>query len=142
MSAHRRRPRGEHLPATKTHDDTVESSGQNTPREQTPDQHGAEDYKLVHKKHLLGLKKKTHVKGTKRRTAWIFILGGLFGLLMAAFFANHNELLDLAALADIDFQPLMDVLPAGFLSEAKEFQVCSISECADQSLLNLCLNVY
>lgn len=119
MNTFRRRPGGRPSP----HDDThVDSSGQNTPiRESTPD---ADGYKLVHETHLNKLKQfRKNVKGNKRRTAWIFGLGGLFGLLLAAFFANQNDLLDLAALGDIDFQGLMDVLPATFLREAKQFQV-------------------
>jgi phospholipid:diacylglycerol acyltransferase len=117
MSVLRRRPRGE----PSLNDDTVDSSSQNTPGDETPD---GDEHVLVPKKHLHHLQTKPkHTKGAKRRTAWIFVLGGLFGLIVAGFFANRNELLDLAALGEIDFQPLMDVLPAGFLREAKEFQV-------------------
>jgi len=68
-------------------------------------------------------------KGTKRRFAWVFILGGLFGLVLAAYLANQNDLIDLAALSDLplNIEPLLDVLPAGFLNDAREFQVHPLS---------------
>jgi phospholipid:diacylglycerol acyltransferase len=92
------------------------SNGNSTPE--------SEDLTLVPSKHLHGLKEENRrVKGTKRRNAWIFALGGLFGLLLAGFLASNNDLIDIASLADIHLDQLMDVLPAGLINEAKEFQV-------------------
>ncbi|KAI9722842.1 MAG: hypothetical protein M1828_004408 [Chrysothrix sp. TS-e1954] len=61
-------------------------------------------------------------KGSKRRIAWIFGLGGLFGILVALYFAGNNEMIDLAMLKDMNFESLMDVLPASFISDAQELQ--------------------
>jgi phospholipid:diacylglycerol acyltransferase len=64
------------------------------------------------------------VKGTKRRIAWIFALGGLFGLLLAGVLANNNDWVDIASsFTDLNLDQLLDVLPAGFINEAKQFQV-------------------
>jgi phospholipid:diacylglycerol acyltransferase len=90
----------------------------NHSRDDTPDREV-----LVSTKHLRTLQNQTSPKGTKRRYAWIFTLGGLFGLVLAAFFANNNDLIDLAALGDFNLEPLLDVLPSGLIRDAKEFQV-------------------
>jgi phospholipid:diacylglycerol acyltransferase len=75
-------------------------------------------------KHLHNINEENkRVKGTKRRNAWIFALGGLFGLVLAGFLASNNDLIDIAGLADINLDQIMDVLPLGLLNEAKEFQV-------------------
>jgi phospholipid:diacylglycerol acyltransferase len=84
-----------------------------------------EDYRLVSRKHLDSLKKSP--RSSKRRNAWIFTLGGIFGLVVAAFFANNSDLIDLASLGDINFDGLLDVLPAGLINDAKEFQVRQVS---------------
>lgn len=62
-------------------------------------------------------------KGSKRQKAWIFGLGGIFGLVVAAMFANQNQMLDLAAFQDLNLESIIDVLPAGILRDAKDFQV-------------------
>jgi hypothetical protein len=58
--------------------------------------------------------------GSKRRHAWVFVLGGIFGVLLAAFLAKNNDLIDLAGL---NLEGIVDVLPAGFMSDLYEFQV-------------------
>lgn len=65
-------------------------------------------------------------KGTatsKRRSFWTFALGGFFGIAVAIFFIGHNEIIDFAGMQDFSLDSLLDVLPAGMLREAKEFQV-------------------
>ncbi|KAF2402270.1 Phospholipid:diacylglycerol acyltransferase [Trichodelitschia bisporula] len=52
----------------------------------------------------------------------MFICGGLFGICVAAFFVGNSDLLDLTALADMNLESILDVLPAGMIREAKEFQ--------------------
>jgi phospholipid:diacylglycerol acyltransferase len=71
-------------------------------------------------------------KGSKRQKAWIFGLGGIFGIVIAALFANQNQMLDLAMLQDLNLESIMDVLPAGFMREARDFQVsqCDIGKLA------------
>jgi phospholipid:diacylglycerol acyltransferase len=59
----------------------------------------------------------------KRRYSFIFLLGGLFGICVALFFANHNEVISLDALLDLNLDALIDVIPQGILRDAKEFTV-------------------
>jgi hypothetical protein len=59
----------------------------------------------------------------KRRHGLIFLLGGLFGIFVAGFFANQNELINLDALRDLNLDALIDVIPQGILRDAKEFTV-------------------
>ncbi|KAF2670994.1 Phospholipid:diacylglycerol acyltransferase [Microthyrium microscopicum] len=100
-----------------------DSSQEDSPRPITPEGDAGRDYKLVPAKHLSALKiKRNSSKGNKRRFAWVFILGGLFGLLVAAYFANNSDLIDIASFADLSLEPLLDVLPSAFLKEAREFQ--------------------
>lgn len=67
--------------------------------------------------------KHKHAKGRKRRNAWVFGLGGLFGVLAAGFFAGKNDLMDLAALQSMNLDSIFDVLPAGLLRDAQALQV-------------------
>lgn len=60
----------------------------------------------------------------KRRNSFIFLLGGLFGIFVAIFFANQNDVISLDALMDLNLDALIDVMPQGLLSDAKEFTVC------------------
>lgn len=80
--------------------------------------------------HILGDKKLETLikkpKGGKRRTAWIFALGGIFGLAIAAFLVGPNDYLDLTMFQDLNMDAIFDVLPAGMLSEAKDFQVSDL----------------
>lgn len=62
----------------------------------------------------------------KRRTGLIFALGGLFGIVLAAFFADKNDVIrfsGLAELADLHLEGLSNVLPAGMVREAKDRSV-------------------
>jgi hypothetical protein len=68
--------------------------------------------------------KSPNAKGTKRRNAWVFGLGGLFGVAVAAFFAQSNEMLDLPALPELHLESILEALPAGFMQDARSFQVC------------------
>ena len=104
---------------------SAESSAEQT-RESSPaspHDSGVSELRLVTKQHLDGIttiaRKKT---GGKRRLAWYFSLGGLFGIFVAAFFVGNTDLLDLAALVDLNLESLLDVLPRGIVDEAKEFQ--------------------
>jgi phospholipid:diacylglycerol acyltransferase len=98
----------------------VGSSPSDPPREETPD--SEEDNRVVPAKKLHGLAKK-HGRGSKRRTAWIFVLGGIFGIVVAVLFVGHNEMIDLVGLQDFNLDSIMDVIPAGILSDAKQLQV-------------------
>ena len=62
-------------------------------------------------------------KTRKRRNGFIFALGGLFGILVAGFFAQKSDLIDLPELGDLSMDSLMDVLPANFMKEARDLAV-------------------
>lgn len=62
-------------------------------------------------------------KSSKRRNAWIFGLGGLFGLVLALFVAGNNDVIDLSHLRDMNLEGLFDILPAGVVKDAQELQV-------------------
>ncbi|KAL1995078.1 hypothetical protein VTN49DRAFT_1265 [Thermomyces lanuginosus] len=57
----------------------------------------------------------------KRRHSFVFLLGGLFGVFVALFFANQNEVINLDVLADLNLDALIDVMPQGFISDALAF---------------------
>lgn len=65
---------------------------------------------------------------TKRRTTLIFGLGGLFGIVVAALFAQQHDVINLEGLVDFNLESLMDVIPAGIVKDAKDITVrCSPS---------------
>ncbi|XMA14531.1 hypothetical protein WAI453_007322 [Rhynchosporium graminicola] len=59
----------------------------------------------------------------KRRNGFIFALGGLFGILVAGFFAGRNDLIDIPAFGDLSMDSMMDILPAGFVKDARDLAV-------------------
>ena len=79
-----------------------------------------EESRLVPVSKLRKLKWKT----SKRRNGLIFGLGGLFGLVVAAFFAQQQEVVNLNGLLDLNLESLLDVIPAGIVNEAKDITVC------------------
>lgn len=60
---------------------------------------------------------------SKRRNGLIFALGGLFGIFIAVFFANQQEVISLESLLDLNLDTLIDVIPQGIMRDAKEFSV-------------------
>ena len=62
-------------------------------------------------------------KRSKRKQWIIFGLGGLFGIIMAAFFANKHEVINLEGLVDFNLDSLIDVIPAGIINDAKDITV-------------------
>ena len=90
------------------------------------------EYKVVPKPVLDKLRKdvkQVRRKGTRRRTVWIFVLGGIFGIFVAGFFASNNGSLDrlvqMAGIGDMNLENLLDVLPAGLIKDVQDLQVCS-----------------
>lgn len=75
---------------------------------------------VVSKSHLKELKGKR----SKRRQFSIFGLGGLFGLILAAFFANQHDVINLEGLVDFNMDSLLDVIPAGIVKDARDMTVC------------------
>jgi len=74
---------------------------------------------LVLKSHLQKLTKKR-----SRRQWLVFGLGGLFGILIAAFFAQRHDVIHLEGLMDMNLESLIDVIPAGIVKDAKDITVC------------------
>lgn len=85
---------------------------------------GSDDYRIIPAKKLQKLTSSSKSKGSKRRNFWIFGLGGLFGIVVAGFFASSNDMMmDLASLKDMNLDSLLDVLPAGLINDARDLQV-------------------
>ncbi|KAL1854223.1 phospholipid:diacylglycerol acyltransferase [Paecilomyces lecythidis] len=57
---------------------------------------------------------------SKRRNGFIFFLGGIFGIFVALFFANHNEVISLDSLMDLNLDALVDVIPQGIVKDFRE----------------------
>ena len=82
-----------------------------------------EDLRLVPTAKLHELKKKGAKQSHKRRNSIIFILGGLFGVCVAAFFAQRQEVISFEGILDLNLDSLIDVLPAGVIKDAKDLTV-------------------
>ena len=63
-------------------------------------------------------------KRSKRRNGFIFGLGGLFGVALAAFFANQHDVISFEGLMDLNLDSLVDVIPAGIVKDARDLTVC------------------
>ena len=62
---------------------------------------------------------------SKRRQGLLFGLGGLFGLIVAALFADHHDVISLEGLLDVNLESLLDVIPVGIVNDAKDLTVRS-----------------
>ncbi|KAJ5943921.1 hypothetical protein N7516_004089 [Penicillium verrucosum] len=58
---------------------------------------------------------------SKRRNGFIFMLGGIFGIFVALFFANQQEVISLDSLMDLNLDSWIDAIPQGIVSDVKEF---------------------
>ncbi|KAI8938973.1 hypothetical protein NX059_004818 [Plenodomus lindquistii] len=65
---------------------------------------------------------KSKSKHGKRRNAWVFGVGSLFGLLLAGFFASSNDMIDFKAMQDVNLESIMEALPANFVRSAQQLQ--------------------
>lgn len=68
--------------------------------------------------------KSLQAKRSKRRNGFVFGLGGLFGIFVAAFFANRHDVISFEGLMDLNLESLIDVIPAGIVKDAKDITVC------------------
>lgn len=66
---------------------------------------------------------KKQVRTSKGRNGLIFGLGGIFGLALAAFFAQQHSVIDLDGLLDLNLDSLLDVIPAGIIKDARDLTV-------------------
>ena len=110
---------------------TPASSRDASPAPAPVQQDGDAEYKVVPKHKLDKLRKdvkNVRRKGTKRRTFWIFALGGAFGIFLAGFFASNNgsldRLVELTGMQDMKLDTLLDVLPSGIIKDVQDLQVC------------------
>lgn len=76
-------------------------------------------------------------KTRKRKTGAIFLLGSLFGLIAAGFFAKSNDLIDFPEIGDLSVDSLLDVLPAGLVKDVRDLVVCFPTPHPSQALLHL-----
>lgn len=60
---------------------------------------------------------------SKRRNGFIFMLGGIFGIFIALFFANQHEVISLDSLMDLNLDSWIEAIPQGIVSDVKEFSV-------------------
>jgi phospholipid:diacylglycerol acyltransferase len=116
-------------------DSTPSSSRDVSPAPGHKEQNG-EQYKVVPRRKLERMRsdvKEMRKKGTKRRAAWIFVLGGLFGIFVAGFFASNNGSLEkwvqFAGIKDMNLDSLLDVLPAGMIKDVHDLQVSPLKVC-------------
>ena len=59
-------------------------------------------------------------KSRKRRNTFIFLLGSLFGLVAAGFFAQSKDLIYLPEIGELSMESIFEVLPAGFVSDIRD----------------------
>lgn len=113
----------------ETPDSTPSISRESSPAPGAQDGKDGE-YKVVPKETVDKLKQEVRSvrrSGKKRRNAWMFALGGLFGVILAGFFATSNggldNLIEMAGMKDMNLDSILDVLPAGFIKDVQELQV-------------------
>ncbi|KAJ4303237.1 phospholipid:diacylglycerol acyltransferase [Kalmusia sp. IMI 367209] len=85
----------------------------------TPDPDRPANLRVITAEKLQTLKKG---KNGKKKNFWIFGLGGMFGVMAAAFFAGSNDMIDLSSLEGVNLDSILDALPAGFLRDAQQLQ--------------------
>ena len=68
---------------------------------------------------------KARPRKRKRRYGIIFGLGGIFGLLVAAFFASNNNAIRFEGLLDLNLDSILDVVPNSVVRDAREITVRS-----------------
>jgi phospholipid:diacylglycerol acyltransferase len=84
-------------------------------------------------------------KGNKRRAAWIFTLGGVFGIFVAGFFASSTGSLDrfveFAGIKDMNLDSILDILPAGIIKDVQDLQVScpGVLSASSKLMLTRCL---
>jgi len=79
--------------------------------------------RVITAEELHTLKKGSTKKHAKRKNAWVFGLGGLFGLVIAAFFAGSNDLIDLKSIEGMNLESLLEALPDNFVKSAQQLQL-------------------
>jgi phospholipid:diacylglycerol acyltransferase len=101
--------------------DTPSESGTSTPLEpgtpeettirESADSDGLKKIEVIHHH-----KSKTR----KRKTTAIFLLGSLFGIILAGFFAKNNDLISFPEIGELSMDSIFDVLPAGLVKDMRD----------------------
>lgn len=106
------------VPATDTPSETP------TPRDDSPEesQETVEETVEVVESTTPEIKVIHHhrLKTRKRKTTAIFLLGSLFGIIAAGFFAKNNDLIDFPEFGELSMDSFLDVLPAGLVKDMRE----------------------
>jgi phospholipid:diacylglycerol acyltransferase len=97
-----------------------DASSSEPSREPTPEPGRPSNLRVVTAEKLQTLKTK---KSGKKKNFWIFVLGGMAGVVAAAFFAGSNDMIDFSSLEGVNLDSLYEALPAGFLKDAQQMQV-------------------
>ncbi|KAL2375187.1 phospholipid:diacylglycerol acyltransferase [Blastomyces gilchristii SLH14081] len=108
------------IPAISTPDDSNNNDG-NTNSSSSNILLAHKDGEQLHLETDLKLHQIPVKRRSKRRNGLIFGLGGVFGIFLALFFANQNEVISLDALMDLNLDSLIDVMPAGIIRDASQF---------------------
>lgn len=112
-------------------DDTPDDSRQPSPSPAVASvKEKDQEYKVIPSEALHKLRS-TATKAKRRRPwkryVWTFSLGGIFAMVVAAFFTTPEGSLDklvaFAGLEHMDLSSLLDVLPAGLIRDVNELQV-------------------
>jgi phospholipid:diacylglycerol acyltransferase len=100
------------------------NSEPSTSREDSPAKEG-DKVKVVHHR----------PQQRKRKTTAIFLLGSLFGLVAAGFFAKNNDLIDFPEIGELSMSmdSLFDVLPAGLVKDMRDLVVSDLRILVDGS---------
>lgn len=111
------------------HDAAASSAAREESPAPAPKEAGGDAFRIIAKDKLDILRNDSRKhSGRKRRNAWIFGLGGLFGLFVAGFFAQQNgamdKLVEYAGLEDMNLENLYDVIPKGLIRDVQNMQVC------------------
>ncbi|KAJ3509718.1 hypothetical protein NM208_g15635 [Fusarium decemcellulare] len=91
--------------------DTKALDSDDTSRDESPAPHQSTHVHVV--EHVVP-------KTRKRRNTFIFLLGSLFGIIAAGFFASSNDLIDFPEFTDISMDSLLDALPAGLVKDMRD----------------------
>ncbi|KAK0610473.1 Lecithin:cholesterol acyltransferase-domain-containing protein [Bombardia bombarda] len=87
-----------------------------TPGAETPEKSGDEAATTA-SGHRRG---KPKAQPKKRKTTLIFLLGSLFGIIAAGFFAKSNDLIDFPEIGELSMDSMFNVLPAGLVKDMRD----------------------
>jgi hypothetical protein len=121
-------------------DTSSEPSREPSPAAAAPNASGRpSNLRVITAEELHTLKQGSKKKHAKRKNAWVFGLGGLFGLVIAAFFAGSNDLIDLKSIEGMNLESLLEALPDNFVKSAQQLQVRTRRASVERALIDQAL---